>query len=108
MVAVRRSHLRALVAAALLVLGAPMVAQAQVQTYKFDLPAQALGDALRSFGQVAHQQIIFSEQAVRGKRSSRLVGSFTVDEALRLLLGTTGLKVRRTSDGVIYIGGSAG
>ena len=103
MVAGSRICLGMLIAAMLAVLVATAVAHGQERLYTFDMPAEALGDALRGFGQIAHQQIIFSEDAVRGKRSPRLKGSFTVDEALRRLLGTTRLTVRRTSDGVIYI-----
>ncbi len=88
---------------AVLIWSMPVMARAQDATYSFDIPAQGLGDALRAFGQIAHQQIIFSEDAVRGKRSPRLQGSFTVDQALRRLLVRSGLTVRRTSNGVIYI-----
>jgi iron complex outermembrane receptor protein len=83
----------------------PAAAQAQSRprAYSFDLPAEALGDALRAFGQITQQQIIFSEDVVRGKRSPSLVGSYTVDEALRRLLTGSGLRMRWTSNGVIYI-----
>jgi iron complex outermembrane receptor protein len=73
------------------------------QAYLFDVPGEPLGDALRVFGQVSRQQIIFSEEAVRGKRSSALVGTFTVDEGLQRLLTGSGLKIRRTSAGVIDV-----
>jgi outer membrane receptor protein involved in Fe transport len=81
-----------------------LTAQAQSQqAYQFDVPDEPLGAALRSFGQVSHQQIIFSEETVRGKRSSELVGNFTVDEGLQRLLAGSGLKTRRTAAGVIYV-----
>src|SRR6202034_2665798 len=81
-----------------------MTAQAQSpQAYRFDLPVKPLGDALRVFGQVSHQQIIFSEETVRGKRSSELVGTFTVEEGLQHLLVGNGLQIRRTTAGVIYV-----
>jgi iron complex outermembrane receptor protein len=91
-------------AAALLIFTGPAMAQAQEQTYQFDVPAQDLGGALRAFGQASHQQIIFSEDAVRGKRSPALVGSFTVSQGLQRLLATSGLSVRRTQAGVITVG----
>ena len=55
--------------AALMLFAAPTAVQAQTQTFKFDLPVQSLGGALRAFGQQSHQQIIFSEDDVRGKSS---------------------------------------
>ena len=94
--------------ATLLIFATPVPAQNHDRALSFDMPAESLGDALRAFGQIAHQQIIFSEDAVRGKRSPRLRGSFTVDQALRRLLEKSGLTIRRTSSGVIYIEGRSG
>ena len=94
-------------AAALLIFAAPTAAQAQTQTYRFDVPSQSLGAALRVFGQTSRQQIIFSEDDVRGKTSPALIGSFTADDGLTRLLVGSGLSVRRTSAGVLYVGRDA-
>lgn len=94
-------------AAALMIFAAPTIAQAQEQTYKFEVPAQDLGGALRAFGQASRQQIIFSEDAVRGKTSPALQGTFTADEGLQRLLAGSGLTVRRTAAGVLYVGRDA-
>jgi hypothetical protein len=83
------------------------VAQSPEPTYRFELPAQNVGSALRRFGEVTHQQIIFSEAAVKGSRSGAVVGSFTAAHALSLLLAGTGLKVTRTGAGVFYVGNGA-
>jgi hypothetical protein len=80
------------------------VAQSTEPTYQFELPAQSVGSALRRFGEVTHQPIIFSEATVNGRRSSAVVGSFTAAQALDQLLAGTGLKVTRTEAGVFYIG----
>src|ERR1700733_9653006 len=98
----RRVSLFISAAATQLLLLSGMTAQAQ-QTYQFDVPSEPLGDALRAFGQISHQQIIFSEETVRGKRSSSLVGDFTVEDGLQRLLAGSGLKIRRTGAGVIYV-----
>src|SRR5580698_1938672 len=98
----RRVSLFISAAATQLLLLSGMTAQAQ-QTYQFDVPGEPLGDALRVFGQASHQQIIFSEETVRGKRSTELVGTFTVEEGLQHLLAGSGLKIRRTTAGVIYV-----
>jgi type II secretory pathway component GspD/PulD (secretin) len=96
--------LRWIASAALL--GAVLTAAAQLAepTYQFELPAQDVGSALRRFGEVTHQQIIFSEATVKGSRSGVVIGTFTAAQALHLLLAGTGLKVTRTDAGVFYIG----
>jgi type II secretory pathway component GspD/PulD (secretin) len=84
-----------------------VVAQPSEPIYQFELPSQSVGAALRLFGEVTHQQIIFSEATVKGMRSGAVVGSFTAAQALDLLLARTGLKVTRTEAGVFYIGDGA-
>jgi outer membrane receptor protein involved in Fe transport len=91
-------------AVALLAFTSPVAAQAQEQTYRFDLPAQGMGAALRDFGQASRQQIIFSEDLVRGRKAPALSGAFTVDEGLRRLLAGSGLTFTRTRSGVITVG----
>jgi iron complex outermembrane recepter protein len=97
--------------ASALLLGAVSTAQMQSPapepTYQFKLPAQSVGAALRLFGEVTNQQIIFSEATVRGRRSGAVVGTFTAVQALSLLLSGTGLKITRTEAGVFYIGNGA-
>jgi type II secretory pathway component GspD/PulD (secretin) len=94
--------------AAFLGLAPALVAQAPEPTYQFELRAQSVGAALRLFGEVTHQQIIFSEATVKGRRSGAVVGSFTAAQALDLLLAGTGLKITRTEAGVFYVGNGAG
>jgi iron complex outermembrane receptor protein len=93
--------------AALLALALTVVAQLPEPIYQFELRAQGVGGALRLFGEVTHQQIIFSEATVKGRRSGAVVGSFTAAQALNLLLAGTGLKITRTEAGVFYIGNGA-
>jgi iron complex outermembrane receptor protein len=93
--------------AALLALASTAIAQRLDPTYQFELHAQSVGGALRLFGEVTHQQIIFSEATVKGRRSGAVVGSFTAAQALNLLLAGTGLKITRTEAGVFYIGNGA-
>lgn len=91
-------------AAALMVFASPAMAQVQEQTFRFDIPAQGLGSALRAFGQASRQQIIFSEGSVRGRQAPALVGSFTADDGLSRLLAGSGLSVTRTRSGVLTVG----
>lgn len=89
--------------AALLGFAAAALGQSSDEIYPFKLGAQSVGSALRVFGEVTHQQIIFSEATVKGRRSGAVVGSFTAAQALNLLLAGTGLKITRTEAGVFYI-----
>ncbi len=82
-------------------------AMAQAQHYRFDIPSQDLGGALRAFGRATNQQIIFSEAAVTGKRAPALVGSYSAEAGLRHLLSGTGLSTNRTASGMYYVKTSA-
>lgn len=90
-------------AALMFALAAPCAALAQPATYSFDIPAQDLGAALRAFAQTAHQQISFAGVDVQGKQNAPLVGAFSADDALRLLLQGSGLHYRRTPTGVFVV-----
>jgi hypothetical protein len=61
---------------------------------RFDIPAEALEDALKSYSQVAHVQLLYSADLVKGKVSSPVHGNMTPDNALALLLRGTDLRVR--------------
>ena len=103
-----RTGVAQLAVVAAMVAGAvPGIAQAQGQAVQLDLPAGGLGDSLRALGQASSQQIIFSEESVRGVSAPALHGRFTVDEALGRLLTGSALRVTRTSRGVLYIGAPA-
>jgi iron complex outermembrane recepter protein len=73
------------------------------KTYHFDIPAEALSQALRTFGQTAGKQIIFTEDLVSGLPFSGLHGDFSAEVALQRLLQGTGLVSERTPAGVIMI-----
>jgi hypothetical protein len=97
------SRLCGAAAVAALVCAAPFARAAQAQPLRIDLPAQSLGSALRAFAQASNQQIIFSENAVRGKESRSLTGAYSLDDGLRRLLAGSGLAANRTTSGVIYV-----
>jgi iron complex outermembrane recepter protein len=73
------------------------------RTFHFDIPAEALSQALRTFGQTSGEQIIFTEDLVSGLTFKGLRGDFTADAALQRLLEGTGLIAERTPAGVIMI-----
>lgn len=78
-------------------------ALAQARTHRFDIPAEAAGDALTAFARQSGIRILFPYSAVAGKRTSALRGAMTDDEALSRLLAETGLQVASRGNGVITL-----
>lgn len=75
--------------------------------HRFDLPAEALSDALVQAAGAAHVTLAFSPDLVAGKRSPALHGVFPVAKAFDLLLAGTGLTVTVTHRGSYIIEGAA-
>lgn len=73
------------------------------RSYHFDIAAETLSQALRSYGQVSRQQIIFARDLVEGKTVLPLKGDYTAEEALDHLLQGTGLTAERTPTGTLMI-----
>jgi iron complex outermembrane receptor protein len=96
------------VAASLAVVTA-LPAAAKVETaapatkQRFDIPAQKTGDALNAFSRQSGLRLLFSYDAVQGKKTDALRGEFTTDEALKRLLAGTGLCYQMTADSVVLI-----
>ena len=82
---------------------APAAAHAQQATYRFNIPAEDLGTALRALGRIGGQQLAYSSATVSGKTSAPVVGAYSVDDALRLLLTGSGVSFRRGAGGVVVI-----
>src|SRR5579872_2951655 len=70
---------------------------------ELNIPAGDLETALKALGAATHQQFLFSNGAVAGIRTARLVGRYTIEDALKILLGGADLKIDRTRSGVILI-----
>ena len=90
-------------ASALIAFAQAVPAYAQEQTYSFDIPAQDLGSALRSFARVSRQQVTFDDRSVQGKRSPALRGSYTTARALSALLKGSGLAAERGRSGLFIV-----
>lgn len=67
----------------------------------YNLPAQPLGTSLRAVASASGRNILAASAAVDGVIAPALKGSFTPDEAVATLLSGSGLRARRTSDGLI-------
>ncbi|MGE6387876.1 TonB-dependent siderophore receptor [Pseudomonas sp. NPDC078416] len=73
-------------------------AQAAVPAYDFSIPARPLPQALRDFSRVTGLGVIYTQDAPYAVDAPALVGSFSAEQALRILLGTSGLTFRRVTD----------
>ena len=63
---------------------------------EFDIPAQALDQALNALRSAARVDIFYETALTAGRRSREVKGNFTPGSALQTLLGGTGLLVNRT------------
>jgi|GEM_PF-253037 len=98
-----KSGLRAgaAISLAAVVISAP--AAAQDTQVSISIPAQNLEDALIQFSRQTRQQLLFSPEAVRGRRAKALSGHFTSSRALQQLLAGTGLEASATPSGAWII-----
>ncbi|MDE2184551.1 MAG: secretin and TonB N-terminal domain-containing protein, partial [Alphaproteobacteria bacterium] len=78
-------------------------ARADDQTYQFDIPSEPLGQALTDFSRASSLQIVFSEEATRGRATNGLHGRYTAARALTLLLAGSDLQVETNSSGVVMV-----
>lgn len=93
----RRGSVLLLLCAAALGMTAPVAAAGARKppaTYRFDIPAQPLSQALNQLAVRSDREILFSPGLTRAHTSPPLVGVFTPEEALKRLLAGSGLTVR--------------
>jgi outer membrane receptor protein involved in Fe transport len=72
-------------------------------TYRFDIPAEPLGQALTDFSRISSKQIVFSEDLIASRQSNGLHGQYTADQALSALLANSGLKAEADPAGVLMV-----
>ncbi|WP_442969478.1 TonB-dependent siderophore receptor [Pseudomonas sp. PS02290] len=72
--------------------------QAAVPAYDFSIPAKPLPQALRDFSRVTGQGVIYTQDAPYAVDAPALIGSFSAEQALGVLLSTSGLTFRRATD----------
>ena len=92
--------LSTLVGGAFLRMGA---AEAADLTLHFDIPAESLSQALTDFSRTTAQRVIYSESALKGRRTSGLHGTYTATQALDALLAGTDLRAAANSSGALLI-----
>jgi hypothetical protein len=76
---------------------------ADTATFTFDIPREDLAAALNQLAQQSHIEIAYSSDLTRGKISPPLRGTFTPEQALKILLKGSGLHGRRIAGGVLVI-----
>lgn len=84
---------------ALILSAIPVQAQSEAGRQTYAIPAGTLKSVLVSFGQANGVMISYTESEIAGKRSSGVNGSFTVPEALNILLTDTGLEASKRVEG---------
>jgi len=83
--------------------GAGLAAEVAQATASYDIPAQDLNAALLTFARRAGLQIFYDVDRVRGLRSAPLVGTFTPEQGLALLLAGTGISYRFTGANTVSL-----
>lgn len=84
-------------------MSAPIHAQQTDEIVEFDIPAQKLSNALKSYGVTADRQVLFAVNLVRGKQANAVSGEMRPDMALDKLLVGSGLAYDTTVSDVVVI-----
>jgi iron complex outermembrane receptor protein len=78
-------------------------ARAATATFAVDIPREELALAVNQIAQQSHIEISYSAELTRGKIAPLLKGTYTPEQALRMLLKGSGLHVRRIAGGALVI-----
>jgi iron complex outermembrane recepter protein len=68
---------------------------------EYSLPAQSLADTLKAIARTSGRNILAAGNAVDGKQAPALVGRYSVERALALVLQGSGLHTRSTPSGLL-------
>jgi outer membrane receptor protein involved in Fe transport len=91
-----------LIAAATAVAADGASAQAQ-QGFRFNLRGMSLDAALRRYARITGRQIIYRSETVATRPAPSLVGTYSADDALNLLLEGAALRVQQVRPGVLVL-----
>ncbi|ACT60295.1 TonB-dependent receptor [Hirschia baltica] len=91
-------------AVGLFLLSTPLAQAQDTHTvYSFNIDAQTLGTALDGIVEKTGAQLFYPNELSSVQNSQAVIGSYTLDEALKLLLEGTNYKRGVTQSGVIYV-----
>src|SRR3984957_9654721 len=76
---------------------------ADTASFAFDIQRQDLALALNQIAKQSHIEISYSAELTRGKISPLLKGTYTPEQALKMLLKGSGLHMRRIAGGAVVI-----
>ena len=82
---------------------APTFAQTRQDVREIDIPAQNAADALDRFVRETKFEVVYTADAVRGRRTNRVHGRMSPRDALAAMLAGTGLELVATSGGGMAI-----
>ncbi len=71
--------------------------------FSFNIPSQSVDTALTEFAEQADLTLVFPDQLVREKRANELIGRFSLQEGINILLAGTGLQASFSSEIVMSI-----
>lgn len=94
-------------AAAVLAAGAAAAAPATLPSYRFDVPAGPLAQAINRLALQSGRQVLFSPDIARGKWTQPLSGALPLNAALDRLLAGSGLSYSVAQGGMIVVGPAA-
>lgn len=94
---------RVAVAALLISLSAQPVLAGPEGPILFNIPAQPLNLALLAFGKQSGRQLLYSTDIADNLTSGQLKGSYTVDEAIPILLGDAPVEAVTANGGAISL-----
>jgi iron complex outermembrane receptor protein len=83
------------------------LAQASQSAMAFDIPEQALADALTAFSAQTRIQVLYAGTLAAGVRSPGVSGTYTPEQAVQRLLTGTGLTYRVTGTNAVALGQAA-
>src|SRR5262249_34698191 len=83
----------------------PAMAHQAEEKVTLDIPAQSLESALRAFGSETSSQVMFLKEAVAGRKTKALQGTYAPAEALGIPLKGTNLHAEQNAEHVFLIKG---
>jgi iron complex outermembrane receptor protein len=78
-------------------------ARARAISYQLDIPAENLDTALQALALASNHKLLYRAELVIGKTNHAIRGTFTTEQAMRELLGGTGLEFEITPASVVLI-----
>ena len=81
----------------------PALGQVSEQQFDLQIDSSELATALDHLARITGLQLIYSEEDIRSATSNKVAGRYSVNEALLVMLGGTGLSGGLTKNGVIVI-----